>query len=387
MIPRTLLLFPFFVACLLFSVKTGVGATTQPFIELSYPGFGLSREMAFPSTAYRAADDTILCAFAVKGSGSWDSIYLVSTRDAGVTWSQAVKVMSCPAPGYIADPSVLVSSTRVTVFATFVPKDPTGKFASSEFLQSSSADGIAGWSRSVRLAVGHRYVSGKVQTPIWLGPGTMLMGYSYDLPAERGKPAARESDMCASAGVLRSVDDGLNWTAAGDVVVSQSAEGADEPALVRLSGGRVFMIVRTSTQHPYETFSNDGGLSWEKPAASKFNGYNSPSALLRLNDGKILRVWDNSSAHRYPLAAAVSGDDARTWSQPRTILDRTGAAGGGFNFETACYPSMAQAAGGTVVLLFWETTKSGSRLGLARMSENWAESLETTSPASIRSGD
>ncbi|MBI3852070.1 MAG: VCBS repeat-containing protein [Verrucomicrobia bacterium] len=325
-------------------------------------------DKSFLPNLARATDGTVFCAFV-----DLKAVWLCRCRDAGKTWSKPVKVMECPREGYIADPNILPVGTQVSVFATFVPS-PYPPFAKSETLVSSSADDGASWSLPARVSMPHKYVSGKVHVPIWLDKKTVAMGYSWDVPAEEGKPSGREATMHARCGVLLSGDGGKIWTRGGDISIppSVSTAGADEPAIVKLKNGDLFAIVRTSTSRPYETRSRNGGLIWEEPMPSRFYGFNSPACLLRLNDGSIVRVWDNSATNRYPLVVSISADEARTWSVPRTIaepvMDKEQPS-----FKTACYPSAAQADDGTIVLSWWETSGAGSNVRMARFNRAWVE--------------
>jgi hypothetical protein len=355
-----------------------------PFLEVSRLDTGFPNQAALPNLA-RAEDGTIFCAYAVN----IQSIYLTSSRDAGKTWSKPVPVMKCPREGYIADPNILCSRSRqtsgldgsrsrqtsgprVTVFATFVPA-PYPPFAHSDTLASSSEDGGVTWSEAVVVPIPHQYVCGKVHVPVWVDEETLAMGYSYDLPAEKGEAAAGEGGMDLRAGVLLSRDGGKTWTPGGDVHVDVFPIGADEPALVRLNNGDLFMVVRTASPRPYETRSHDGGLTWDEPQPSVFQGHNSPTALLRLSDGAILRVWDNSPTNRFPLVASLSTDECETWSPPRTITEPEVGEKGELSYRTACYPSIAQADDGTAVVVWWETSAAGSNIGLARFNRAWVE--------------
>jgi hypothetical protein len=344
------------------------GASPQkPFFERAYLDTGFANRSALPNLA-SSEDGTIYSAFAVDVQ----SIWLTWTGDSGRTWAVPVRVMGCPRAGYIADPNVLISAKRITVFATFVPA-PTPPFGRSETIRATSEDGGRTWSRPASMPVPHRYTSGKVHVPVWLDPETVVMGYSWDILAEEGRPASQEGSMDGRAGVLISRDRGQTWTPGGDVHVS-APMGADEPGLVRLRNGHLFAVVRT-TIRPYETVSRDGGLTWDEPKPSPFEGFNSPTALLRLRDGSILRVWDNSSSRRYPLVASLSKDECRSWSSLRTITEPERDSRGQQSFDTACYPSIAQSRDGTIILLWWETSAAGSNIGLARFNKEWVEEL------------
>jgi lysophospholipase L1-like esterase len=253
-----------------------------------------------------------------------------------------------------------------------VPKDPYSKFRSSQFLASSSTDGAKTWSPPEPISIPHKYVVGKIHAPVWMDEKTVVMGYSWDVPAQEGMPAGSEGQMFLKSGVLISQDSGRTWTPGGDVTVNIHPIGADEPAIVRLGNGELFMILRTSSPHPYETASRDGGKTWDPPSPSSFFGYNSPSALLRLRDGAILRAWDNSPTARFPLVVSLSTDDCQTWSPPRIITEPTLDAHGKPDFERACYPSLAEAADGTILAVWWERTVEGvNSLGYARFNRAW----------------
>lgn len=332
-------------------------------------------DTGFPNKSYlpnlaRSDDGTLFCAFV-----NLKAVWICRSRDAGKTWTKPVKVMECPRPGYIADPNILVIGKRITVFATFVP-DPTPPFTKSETLASTSKDGGTTWSAAAPIPMHRKYTSGKVHVPIWVDKKTIAMGYSWDVPAEEGNPSGKEATMHGRSGVLLSRDGGKTWTPGGDISIppSISVMGADEPAIVKLKNGDLFAVVRTSTPYAYETRSRDGGLTWEEPKPSQFYGHNTPACLLRLKDGSILRVWDNTpTPHRYPLVASISADECRTWSPPRTLAEPATNAKGHPSFNSACYPSAVQADDGTIVLTWWETSEAGSNIRIARFNRAWVE--------------
>jgi sialidase-1 len=300
-----------------------------------------------------------------------DSIWITSTADGGRQWSQPVRVMTSGANGYIADPNILVTAGRIRVFATFVP-DTQPPLSRSETWAADSFDSGKSWNPSRIVPIHRKYVSGKVHVPIRLADGTILMGYSWEIGAESGRGPGSEGAMVCKCGVLRSEDGGDHWQPGGDVFADQPM-GADEPALVALRDGRVYMIARTGGPRPFDATSKDGGRSWTEPKPSRFDGHNSPTALLRLEDGAILRVWDHSATRRYPLAASITTDECRTWSPPKTITEPGPDGRGGQSYQTACYPSIAQAADGTILVVWWETGSFGSRIGCARISRPWLD--------------
>jgi hypothetical protein len=197
------------------------------------------------------------------------------------------------------------------------------------------------------------------------------MPFCWDVPAQENRAVANEFQMFERAGVLISKDAGKTWKPGGDIVVDIHPIGADEPAIVKLKNNDIFAIVRTSSEHPHETRSHDGGLTWDAPIASKFFALNSPSALLRLSNGNILRAWNNSPKDRYPLVVSASSDECVTWSSPKTIIDREVDLDGKESLSQAAYPSIAQAHDGTIVLVWTETNEGKYRVGTARFQPGW----------------
>jgi hypothetical protein len=340
--------------------------TDLEFLTLSVP----DRPHAYLPNVTRLADGTIICGYSAGDNWKMTAINTITSRDVGRSWSPPVTAMKVTG-GYIADTNFLVLDDRVTLFATFVP-DTTPAFARSEFHAADSDDNGKTWSPARKLKTPHTYVTGKVHSPVRLRDGTWVMGYSWELGAEAGRGAGSEPAMRVKAGVLRSKDNGLTWKPGDDVWVDEPM-GPDEPALVLLKNDDLFAIFRTGGTHPYEARSSDGGQSWSPLRRSQFEGHNSPTSLLRLKDGSILRLWNHSPKNRYPLVASISTDECVTWSPPKTITDPTRDKSGKLSFEAACYPSAAQAEDGTIVITWWETGDSGFRIRAARFPPAWVK--------------
>lgn len=347
------------------------GMAQEPFLDIAQLDTGLAGNVEIP-TLGTSDGETIYCVY----SNNTNSIWIQSTSDAGRTWSEPVRVMGLPSPRYITDANILVDGSRITVFATHVLDlpDAKGKFARSVFQVSVSEDGGQTWSPPKPMPIDRNYVVGCIHAPVWLASDTVAMGYSWDVPAEEGKAASSEGGMYLKSGVLISRDRGRTWTPSADVELDKHPIGADEPAVVRLSSGNLFMVVRTSHPRPYEAYSHDGGQTWDPPQPSRFHGYNSPTALLRLHDGTIVRAWDNSPTDRFPLVVSLSTDDCRTWTPPRTVTEPTVLEDGTLSFQRACYPSLAQAADGTILMAWWQRTTDGvNSVWIARLNRAWVE--------------
>ena len=153
--------------------------------------------------------------------------------------------------------------------------------------------------------------------------------------------------------VLLSDDDGLTWrrsVARPNVSTGTTLFDHDElprwnnycsePAIAELSDGTLWMVVRTSFDHPYSYRSSDDGDTWTGPEEMPdFWQHDTMPGLLRLSDGRLLFLWNNTQAmprlsakelpelhekeldsrseavftNRDVLHAAISEDDGRTW--------------------------------------------------------------------------
>ncbi|MDD2600435.1 MAG: sialidase family protein [Kiritimatiellae bacterium] len=148
-------------------------------------------------------------------------------------------------------------------------------------------------------------------------------------------------------GTLYSDDDGLTWKLS-TLAVSPHHEsgglhhgrrwnhGAVEPTVVELKDGRIWMLIRTAQDNHYQSFSEDGGESWSKAEPSRFYGTITMPTINRLQDGRLLFLWNNTTplpevnnpdgvwedvfTNRDALHAAISEDDGQTWIGFRELI-------------------------------------------------------------------
>lgn len=118
--------------------------------------------------------------------------------------------------------------------------------------------------------------------------------------------------------------DGIRWN-----------HGAAEPTVIELKDGRLWMIIRTSQDHHYQSFSDDGGETWSDATPSPFYGTITMPTIGRLQDGRILFLWSNTTplpevnntngvwddvfTNRNVIHAAISSDDGKSWQGFREL--------------------------------------------------------------------
>ena len=106
-----------------------------------------------------------------------------------------------------------------------------------------------------------------------------------------------------------------------------------EPGLIELKDGRVFMIIRTKLGNPYKSISSDGGQTWSQPVPIvELETPVSPQTLFRLPDSAhIAVIYNNNSVgernrncDRTPLAFAVSKDEGKSFQFRKIIQPMLG---------------------------------------------------------------
>jgi predicted neuraminidase len=103
-----------------------------------------------------------------------------------------------------------------------------------------------------------------------------------------------------------------------------SETGLIQPSLVPLGHDRVLMMLRDRRpdKRMHTAYSDDNGWTWSEAAASDLPNPDSALDALRLNDGRIVLVYNHAHRGRENLRLAVSADAGRTW-QAGPVLEAT----------------------------------------------------------------
>lgn len=290
------------------------------------------------------------------------------SADGGITWSApvdlaggSVQAENPEADWAYPDPCLVVGHDgRVLFFCLTQNHDRWGvDISHTHFFRRISEDGGETFGPLEELPRHKQYYVGMVHQGLRLRNGSLIMGYSWDVLAEAGRPPAHQGEMDLKSGALISHDNGLTWTPGADVSVEvgkrenaiwHSAVGIAEPAIVELPNGELFMLGRTGSDHLWQTRSRDGGLTWEPATESPLLGHNTPASLVRLaGDDVILCVHNNHPRLRARLSACISTDGCRTWSESKLI--------GPFDHpeeEEASYPQAVQLPDGSIAVVYTE---------------------------------
>ena len=195
-------------------------------------------------------------------------------------------------------------------------------------LTSSKDDGKS-WSAPVRLPNG---IFGPIKNkPIELGDGTILCGSSEE---SKGWTVHFEA----------TKDFGKTWRRT-EPLNNPKDIGAIQPSLLPLGNASVRAIGRTREGRLFLIDSVDDGRTWGAMRLSELPNPNSGTDAVRMEDGRFVLVYNDSTSARSPLSVAVSGD-AEHWKKV-------------FDLETApgeySYPAVIQSRDGRVHITYtWQ---------------------------------
>ena len=211
---------------------------------------------------------------------------------------------------------------------------------------TSTDDGETWTSRPIEKAPrGAHIVGWNVGTPVVLANGTIL-GAIYGR-VNREDPSSR---VWAS----RSTDGGQTWdfiTVFHDPTGDASFNEAD---LVLMPSGRILAMARpqvTAKHNMFQSYSDDGGLSWSAPEQVPFWGF--PPNLLLLDSGAVMVTYAHRR-HPCGVRACISYDEGRTWDVENEIIVRDDSLPKGVG-----YPKSVQLSDGSIFTVCAQTKIAG----------------------------
>ena len=175
-----------------------------------------------------------------------------------------------------------------------------------------------------------------------------------------------------------SSDDGVTWTPS--IVLDSPSSAGDhaglmEANIIQLNDGRLWMLIRTNWDYFYESYSSDNGLTWSAYCKTDIDASSSPCGLIRLQNGRIVLVWNRlyhkgkndierrggdqnqsevaTSYQRDELSLMYSDDDGKTWGAPVIIAAKRPPATG---INWVSYPYLFEPTKGVI----WITTMRGN---------------------------
>ncbi len=154
------------------------------------------------------------------------------------------------------------------------------------------------------------------------------------------------------------------WTPSGSI---RSAKGNIQPAVAQISRDRLIAYCRrgggyepTKEGYVIRSESRDGGKTWDEGRNSAFPNPNAAVDLLKLKNGHLLLVYNDSMNDRTPITAALSTNGDRTWPYKRNLVT------GPFDYA---YPFAIQTRDGKIHIVFASHERTIIRHAI--LDENW----------------
>ena len=252
------------------------------------------------------------------GEQAEEGTFYISSRDGGKTWKKVKYSKEMP----YADRQSPISGE----FIRLVNMGPNGVY-------SIRTEGSIEGNRTLRKV--DSIASIMIKPPVFIRNGERIVVAAHGGVTPKGSYT------------YVSDDDGISWKRSNTVTSPDHVKGgfhkgtrwnhgAVEPTVVELNDGRLWMLVRTAQDYHYESFSDDGGLTWSESRPSTFYGTITMPTLGRLSDGRLLLLWTNTTplpeletangvwddvfTNRDVTHAAISDDDGKTWRGFRELM-------------------------------------------------------------------
>ena len=204
----------------------------------------------------------------------------------------------------------------------------------------------AAWSAVEHLPAG---LYGPIRAkPLLLGNGTILSGTSV------------ESYGTWACWIERSMDNGQSWTRIGPIAAPLSLashpaqrgkpHGIIQPSLIDMGGGHIRLYARSTEDiaRICQSDSFDDGLTWSKVKTTDLPNPNSGIDAIRLRDGRLIMVYNNTTSGRTPLNLAVSANGEQ-WQNFYTLEKDPGEYS---------YPALIQARNEDLLITYtWNRVK------------------------------
>jgi predicted neuraminidase len=197
-------------------------------------------------------------------------------------------------------------------------------WADSRIAGKVSRDGARTWSDSFMIACEDgMMVRGH---PIVLHNGEYLLPIYHEV----GRDTEKVDANCTSL-FLRFDGATKLWQPEGRI---RSRLGNIQPTAVEVAPSHLLAFCRRGGDYDgrpdgwlVRSESRDGGRAWTEGADSEFPNPNAAVDFIKLSNGHLLLVFNNSFTNRTPLTVAISTDDARTFPYRRNIAEGPGDFG------------------------------------------------------------
>ncbi len=346
------------------------------------------REAPTNETSLVARRDGTLELYAI-GKPASDTATVMRSADGGLTWTEPTTAFRLNTKAYYAIQVLEARDGTLHAVVHDYREGPGGYRGRLWEVYTTQRPPGGEWAKPRLIVPGY---IGSIRGFVQLESGRLVLAVARAMPERMEAPKTGPDLGWHNTFVYLSDDAGATWRESPDQLTlvlngpNATRYGAIEPALLELKDGRLWMLVRDRGGRLWQSFSRDGGTRWPALERSPFISSDSPAALLRLRDGKILLLtnacqnWTNPRSYamggREVLHAAVSADEGRTWRGFREVLHEPVAETRGD--RGTAYASAVQNTAGKVVVVSGQG--EGKRAILA-FDPRWLEQTEAVADA------
>jgi predicted neuraminidase len=265
-------------------------------------------EHCHASTVLELSDGKLLAAWFGGKSEKDNSVEIwLSRKPKGGTWSAPEQMTKFPEVPTWNPVLFRDAGGRVWLFFKIGPNE-------REWIGAyrTSADGGNTWSDVVYLPGG---LLGPIRCkPIILSDGAILA------------PTSVEAYQTYTAWMERSTDGGKTWSIHGPLVYDGVRKGLIQPTVWETKDGHVRALMRSTRAIGaiVESISSDGGRTWGPVTKTSLPNPDAGIDAVRMTDGRVALVFNNTATSRSPLNLAFSDDDGKTWGFPYVLENEPG---------------------------------------------------------------
>ena len=202
--------------------------------------------------------------------------------------------------------------------------------------------------------------------------GTLVKGTPFDYTdGTIGLPVYRSYGRYGFPELLRLDQNG---EVIGITNMSNGTRGGLQPSVVMADEQRAVAFLRFNGDEPrriLRTTTEDAGQTWTSPVKTELPNPDSAVSAIRLTDGRLLIVFNNSTVDRHILSMAISTDLGINWKVIHNFegTENTMAYDSDNEFS---YPQLIQTCGGEIHLVY---TWQRKRIKHIVFNEAWVKTL------------
>lgn len=252
------------------------------------------------------------------GAGEYEgdtAVYGKRLKKSSDTWSEAKVIADSP---WTSEGNPVVFQAPDGLVWLFYVNRYGETWSDSIIKAKVSKDNAETWSDSFLLTWERgTMVRGK---PIVLNDGNYLLPVYHETGYDREDVGDDTTSL-----FIRIDPKAHTWTETNRIA---SPNGNLQPAVVQIDDNYLFSFSRRgggygpgTSGYIIRSESRDGGKTWSPGQDTEFPNPNAAVDLVKLKNGHIVLVYNDSMTERTPLTVAVSTDNGETWPHRRNLLE------------------------------------------------------------------